>query len=138
MAEPAGVGGDAEVEGGGDLDGEFVGGEVEELAAEVGDDLGCSGGGGVDDSSVGDGGVAPEVVVDDERAVAAAGDGVADELELGPGAGVDDDEGVGVVGLGGWVGVEVAGGGVAGDLGEEVGECARRTRARRGGRGRGG
>ncbi len=94
--EPAGVGGEAEVEGRGDVGWELCGVvEVEEFDGDFGDEDACGGSGGVDESCRGEVGVAAGVVVDDEGAVGSCADVFGGGVELCGGAGVEDGDGVG-------------------------------------------
>ena len=85
MTRPTGVGGETDIEGGGDVGGEFGWGvEVEDVAADFGGGLDDGGGVGVEESSLGDDGVALEVVVDDDGFVEAWLEELFEWVELGP------------------------------------------------------
>ena len=109
-SEPAGVGGDAHVEGVADG---LVEGAVHDVD-EFGDDLASGGGARIDVLGCADV-VAVQVVIDDDGSDVSRGEPGVPRLELGPSAGVDDDDAVGVGWIDGLVGREHADVGIIDD-----------------------
>ncbi len=85
VLEPSGVGGESDIEGGGDVYGEFAWGvEAQDMAADFGGGLDDGGGVGVEESTGTDLGIALEVVVDDGGAVESGFEEGFEGGELGP------------------------------------------------------